>query len=305
MKETRKITIITASYNAATTIEQTISSIVHQDYSNLEYIIVDGGSIDGTVEIIKKYEPYGIKWISEPDQGLYDALNKGIRMSTGDFIEIIGADDALVKEDIISQIVCQLESDVDVLCGQVWCVDDRNKTQHISTNETVKNQGNYHGGMTPHAAMFVRRELLIRYPFDTNYRIAADYKFFLQCRCDPTVRIRHTEDIVAFFANVGVSSNIEECWKEDNYIHQELNLPFHAPYYTNLSPMKRIIKQALVCTHLFILARTIWNYINTRFFWQKHTCENKICRWCGRKEKDWKQYAERENNVVNNSNFGR
>lgn len=286
MRTRSKITIITASYNAATTIEQTISSIVHQDYSDLEYIIVDGGSIDGTVEIIKQYEPYGIKWISEPDQGLYDALNKGIQMSTGDFIEIIGADDALAKEDTISRIACQLKSDVDILCGRVWCVDEQNKTQYVGTNENVQNQENYHGGMTPHAAMFARRELLERYPFDTNYRIAADYKFFLQCYCDPTVRIQYSDEIVAFFANAGISSDLEACWKEYNCIHQELKLPFHTPDYTMLSPMMRIIKKGLICIHLYILARKIWNHINTRFRWQKHVCDNKICRWCGRMERN-------------------
>ena len=286
MKTYPKITIITASYNAARTIEQTITSVVHQDYPNLEYIIVDGGSTDGTVEIIKRYESYGVKWISEPDQGLYDALNKGAQMSSGDFVEIIGADDALTKEDIISQIACQMDSSVDILCGQVWCVDERNKTQHIGTNENIQNRETYHGGMPPHAAMFVRRELLLRCPFDTNYQIAADYKFFLQCYCDQRIRIQPTNKIVAFFANAGVSSDIEACWKEYNHIHQELKLPFRAPDYTLLSPMKRIIKRTLICVHLFIPARKIWNYIRSCVCWQKHVCDNKICRWCGRVERD-------------------
>ena len=75
MKQLPKITIITASYNAVTTIEQTIASVVYQDYPNLEYIIIDGGSTDGTIDILRKYEKNGLRWISEPDNGLYDALN--------------------------------------------------------------------------------------------------------------------------------------------------------------------------------------------------------------------------------------
>ena len=83
-----KITVITASYNAKNTIEQTISSVVNQDYPDIEYVIVDGGSIDGSVSIIEEYaSSYNIKWVSEPDQGLYDALNKGVQMATGDYIE--------------------------------------------------------------------------------------------------------------------------------------------------------------------------------------------------------------------------
>ena len=79
-----KITIVTATYNAEKTLEQSILSIVHQDYPNIEYIIVDGGSTDRTINILKQYEHYGIKWISEPDYGIYDGLNKGIQLATGD-----------------------------------------------------------------------------------------------------------------------------------------------------------------------------------------------------------------------------
>lgn len=197
MAEQPKITIITASYNAAATIEQTISSVVHQDYQNIEYIIVDGGSTDGTVEIIKKYESYGIKWISEPDEGLYDALNKGVRMASGDYIEIIGADDALNGPNIISRIVDVVAPDTDILCGQELLVEEAAKTQRVCTNIHARNRREYRGGMVPHAAMFVRRELLLRYTFDTHYRITADYKFFLQCYYDETIQIQYSDEKVA------------------------------------------------------------------------------------------------------------
>ena len=91
------ISIITVSYNAVKTIEQTISSVVNQSYSNIEYIIIDGGSTDGTVDIIKKYEDRIAYWVSEPDGGIYDAMNKGIKVATGDYIQIIGADDFLIN----------------------------------------------------------------------------------------------------------------------------------------------------------------------------------------------------------------
>ena len=102
-----KITIITVSYNAAATIEQTISSVVHQDYPNIEYIIIDGGSTDGTIDIIKRYESYGIRWISEPDHGIYDAMNKGIRYATGDYLYFLGADDWLCNNEVILSIRTQ------------------------------------------------------------------------------------------------------------------------------------------------------------------------------------------------------
>lgn len=280
-----KITIITASYNAVKTIEQTILSVVHQDYPNLEYIIVDGGSTDGTVDIIRKYESYGIKWISESDEGLYDALNKGVQIATGDYIEIIGADDALVSSDIISRVVRQLGPCIDVLCGQVWAVDEISKKQGIYTNLSMRDQEMYHGGMTPHIAMFTRKDLLLRYPFDTSYRIAADYKFFLQCYYDKQVQMQYIDEIVAFFSVSGMSSNDKACWLEDNRIYQELEIPFHAPDGTG-SLFKRKIKQGLIAMKIFMPIRSFWEGIKRNFLWKKHVCDNKICRWCGRVERD-------------------
>ena len=284
MEDLLKITIITASYNAVNTIEQTISSVIQQDYPNIEYIIVDGKSTDGTVEIIEKYEPYGIKWISELDDGLYDALNKGVRMASGDYIEIIGADDALTGTHIISRIVQSIDSCVDILCAQEWLVNDAAKTQRVYTNKYARDRKMYRGGMVPHAAMFVRRELLLRYPFDMHYRIAADYKFFLQCYYDKTVKIRYSDEMVVFFSASGISSDIKGCWKENNRIYRELGLPFQSPDDAYSSLIKRKIKRYLIAMGLFFPARALWTMINTRLRWQKHTCENKICRWCGRYE---------------------
>ena len=277
-----KITIITASYNAAATIEQTISSIVHQDYSDLEYIIVDGGSIDGTVEIIKQYEPYGIKWISEPDHGLYDALNKGVSLATGDYIGIIGADDSFTDENTISRLISGMESNTDILSGQEWLVDEVSRTQVPYTNINARNKETYHGGMVPHAAMLVRRDLFRRYPFDTSYRIAADYKFFLQCYYDENVRIQYSDEMVAFFSLSGVSSNIEACWAEENRIYQELKLPFHSPDYSHMMLPIRWLKQLLIAVRLFIPLRSIGKMIDSRLRWKKHECSNRICRWCDR-----------------------
>lgn len=286
MSKPVRITIITASYCAACTIEQTLTSVVGQDYPAIEYIVVDGGSTDGTVDIIKKYEVQGIRWISEPDQGLYDALNKGVRMATGEYIEILGADDALVDANVISRIVDQIESNTDILCAQEWCVDEESGTQFPYLNKTMRNKETYRGGMAPHAAMFVRRELLLRYPFDTSYRITADYKFFLQCYHDESVRIQYSDEMVAFFSISGMSSDSEACQKEDNRIYAELGLPFHSPNDVFVPPMKRRLKKGLEEIGAFSIAKSVWmpirRFIDTRIRWQKHQCTNEICRWCGR-----------------------
>ena len=96
-----KISIITVSYNAVATIEQTILSVINQTYENIEYIIIDGGSTDGTIDIIKKYKDKISYWVSEQDNGIYDAMNKGIDVATGDYIQFLNADDCLVNKEII------------------------------------------------------------------------------------------------------------------------------------------------------------------------------------------------------------
>lgn len=280
----KKISIITAAYNAEKTIEQTISSVVNQDYDNLEYIIVDGASTDGTVQIIEKYASYGIRWISEPDQGLYDALNKGVCMSTGDYIQIIGADDALTSPTVISTVAAQFDSSVDIFAGELWCVDESTTKQICFTNEKVRDRAHYRGGaMIPHAAMFVRRELLLRYPFDTSYRIVSDYKFFLQCYYNQDVHIKFGEEKIAFFSYSGISSNPQACWEEDNRLYQELGLPFQSPNYIHTSRIKYVMWKIITSMGLFRMGQMAWRYINIRIRWKKHVCVNKICRWCGRK----------------------
>jgi len=278
-----KISVVTAAYNAAKTIEQTISSVVNQDYPYIEYVIVDGSSTDGTVSIIEKYaSSYNIKWVSEPDRGLYDALNKGVQMATGDYIEIIGADDALVSADIISRVVGEMESNTDIFAGQVWYVDEDSKKQFPYTNISMRNRSTYRGGMSPHAAMFARRELLLQYPFDTSYRIAGDYKFFLQCYYDKKVQIQYSDIMVAFFATSGLSSDVESAWREEKRLYSELGLSLRSYNSADSSWIARMIKYTLVATHLFVPIRMVWRFFNIRLCWKDHTCENKLCRWCGR-----------------------
>ena len=286
MKQLPKITILTASYNAAATIEQTIVSVVYQDYPNLEYIIIDGGSTDGTIDILKKYEKDGLRWISEPERWLYDALNKGVGMASGEYIEVLGGDDALTDYHVISRVVQKMKPNIDIFAGGVWSVDEKSGTQYEFINYALLNGGEYFGDMPPHAAIFARIELLLKYPFDRRYKIAADAKFFLQCYFDKTVHIQYSDELIAYFANAGISSDENACAEEYNRIYHEMELPFHSPNDAYASSFKVAVKTCLKRIGLFSLCKAIWSPVariyRVRYKWQKHQCTNEICRWCRR-----------------------
>ena len=117
-----KISLITTSYNSEITISDTLSSVLLQSYSNIEYIIVDGGSSDETISIIKEYEPLfngRLKWISEKDDGIYDAMNKGIQMASGDIVGILNSDDLFFDSNVLGDIVQAFDSKIEAVCGNL------------------------------------------------------------------------------------------------------------------------------------------------------------------------------------------
>ena len=179
-----KISIITSVYNNASTIEDAIKSVLSQTYTNIEYIVVDGASKDGTTEIIKKYENQISKFVSEKDKGIYDGLNKGVDLATGDVIAFLHSDDIYENENVIADVVKLFEStNTDSIYGDLVYVD-KNDTNKIfrywkSGEYTFKKLCN--GWMPPHPTFFVKRKFYEKYgKFDLSYGIAADYDFMLR-----------------------------------------------------------------------------------------------------------------------------
>ena len=273
-----KISIITVVYNAVATIEQTILSVVKQDYSNIEYIIVDGGSTDGTLDIVKKYEEKIALWLSEPDYGIYDAMNKGLTYATGDYIYYLGADDCLLAPNSISQVVSFLQDnpEVDVLCASVMMVDTVYRIEKVYSSN-FSEADVLSGYNTPHQGMFVRREILQKYRFDTSYHIAADYKNFLKFYLDQNIVLKKTVLIVAYYANDGVSGNGTDAQRmEDVRALQENGLESNACMQRQrglLARIKNVIKRELKRTGLL-------KTILLRCGWKRHYCSWEFCRWC-------------------------
>ena len=179
-----KVSIITVSFNSAKTIADTIDSVLSQDFPEIEYIIVDGCSTDGTVDIIRQNENRISQWISEKDRGMYDAMNKGIAMATGDVIGILNSDDVYMNAHVISDLMRLMHSqNTEVVFADLILVDSSNQNKVLRYYDS----GRFHpnkfkfGWMPAHPTVFVKRELYQRVgKFSTTYQIAADYEMLIR-----------------------------------------------------------------------------------------------------------------------------
>ena len=175
-----KISIITVVWNNAATIKDAIDSVLTQTYENIEYIVVDGASTDGTVEIVQSYGEKISKFISEKDKGLYDAMNKGIGLSTGDIVGILNSDDFYIANDVIEKVVKEFEEKgVDSVYADLVFVKPENlsKTVRYYDSSHFSPDKFAYGWMPAHPTFFVKREIYEKYGvFKTDYKIAADYE---------------------------------------------------------------------------------------------------------------------------------
>lgn len=179
-----KLSIITVVYNGVDTIEDCIKSIINQSYGDKEYIIIDGGSTDGTLDVIGKYNDGISKIISGSDDGMYDALNKGIGLATGDIIGFLHSDDLYASNEILEKVVDVFENnDIESCYGDLLYVNkfNYNKTIRYWKSSPYKDGKFRSGWMPPHPTFFVKKEIYNKYGcFNTDFRIAADYELMLR-----------------------------------------------------------------------------------------------------------------------------
>lgn len=215
----RKVSIITPCLNSQNTIRDTIESVLHQTYKAIEYIIIDGGSADKTIEIIKEYIPLfqgRLTYISEEDKGIYDAMNKGIKMSSGSLIGIINSDDFYELDAVESAVKEMDKSPYQVLYGYCNFVRN-NRVYAISKNSHL----DLPQKMIPHPTCFVTREVFRDFGmFIRFYKISADYEFMLRLKKCGRVSFIQIPKVIANFRAGGASSSI----KTNNLMRLEDNL---------------------------------------------------------------------------------
>lgn len=198
-----KISIITVCFNAATVLEKTILSVINQTYPNMEYIIIDGGSTDGSVDIIQKYKNSITYWISEADKGIYDAMNKGIHKATGDWINFMNAGDCFTDCNVLSNIfISQIPDNIKFIYGDINFIKKEGQCQHIHAlaPKYIKNRM-----PCSHQALFIKN--MVNIDFNLKYHIASDYdvvhRFYIQYKENI---FKYIPIIVCNFDGSGISS---------------------------------------------------------------------------------------------------
>ena len=205
-----RVSIITACYNRAATIGEALQSVAAQTHDDIEHIVVDGGSTDGTLEVLERHRAALAKFIPGPDQGLYDALNKGVAAATGDIVGFLHADDLYARDDVIAAVVERMQSQsLDALYGDVAFV----RAHDVGAVVRVYSSRRFHpariawGWMPAHPALFLRRAVYRQHGgFKTDYRIAADFEFVARIFSTGTLRYAYLPQVLIKMRLGGVST---------------------------------------------------------------------------------------------------
>jgi len=207
-----KVSIITITYNSAATVEDTLKSVVDQDYPYIEYLIIDGKSKDNTLQIVDKYKDKITKVVSEKDKGLYDALNKGIALASGDIVGMLHSDDLYATNKVISDIVKKFESNPEAegVYADLVFVDrnDINKITRTWESGDYEEGDFLNGWMPPHPTFFVRKECYERFGgFNTTLRLSADYELMLRMIHKNKIKLAYLPKVVVKM-RMGGASNV-------------------------------------------------------------------------------------------------
>ncbi len=214
------VSIITITYNASRWLERTILSILSQSYSNIEYIIIDGGSTDGTVDIIKQYASGISYWVSEPDKGIYDAMNKGLQKATGDYVWFINAGDSLYTSDTVQRVVSLVQKKKvlpDIIYGETSIIDEDGNSQgrrRLKAPDKLSWKSFRMGMLVCHQSFITKCTIVPLY--DLTYRYSSDFDWCIRCM-KQAKSIYNTRMVLSNFLEGGVSTTQRKASLKERY----------------------------------------------------------------------------------------
>lgn len=216
------ITVVTVVYNGKSTIRETIESVLAQTYAKVDYIVVDGGSTDGTLDIVKEYAPRIAKWVSEKDGGIYNAMNKGVALASGSYVSFMNGGDTFASPDVLEKVAAVIKmQNPDIIYGDVLIADGEGRAPWLKVaQENVKVM---HHIPFCHQSTLAKTQLLRQHPFDERYKMSADFKFFKQCFLEKCSFVKANFPI-AVFGTSGVSNTQRTSGlRENNAVVRELD----------------------------------------------------------------------------------
>jgi glycosyltransferase involved in cell wall biosynthesis len=205
--------IITINYNNQVGLQRTIESVVRQTYNDYEYIVIDGGSTDGSFELIREYADKIDYWVSEKDRGIYHAMNKGVAQAHGDYCIFMNSGDAFYDENVLNDL-SNFNSNDDIIVGKVT-IDVQN---HIISPPPISGELTFYhlySGSIAHQGSFIRTDLLKKHPYDENLKISSDWKFFVQALILENCSIRYVDVFVARYDIDGYSSTHQKQMRQE------------------------------------------------------------------------------------------
>lgn len=253
------MSIITVSLNSVKDIAHTIKSVLNQTYENIEFIIIDGGSTDGTIDVIRSYNDRLAYWLSEPDRGIYHAMNKGIMQASGDWINFMNAGDIFYQPYTVESVLQSGHEKADIFYGNNEIVYSGNFSV---IRKAMDIEDIWKGMIVNHQSLFVRSDLLRKHPFDLSFKIGADYEFIYSVYMDKCnfIKIDSVISCTAHggFSDMNVIANIKEQWIIAGRYSTSYKVHLHYVWLILFALLKNILKKLLPAKVQKIFIR--WKY---------------------------------------------
>lgn len=278
-----KLSVITINLNDAPGLQKTIESVVSQTFDDYEYIIIDGGSSDGSVDVIKEFAHKITYWVSEPDKGIYNAMNKGILQASGEYLLFLNSGDWLVDKDVLSKVFAK-GSEADILYGDIVFWEDFDKTKPFSFKNIAIDLNYLYKNSLAHPASFIKRSLFGLEQYDESYKLVSDWKFFLQKIVFENASLHYLDLCVSNFNTHGLTSDkkMQELLNEEmsdvlHRLFQPLILSNIEGYYT--LKKKPLVKKVLELNNHRFFSSVVFRLIAILCWVQKTQCRFMTKSW--------------------------
>jgi len=243
------ISVITVTYNAVNFIEETIKSVINQTYKNIEFIVIDGGSTDGTIDIIKKYENQINYWISEPDKGIYDAMNKGINNAHGEWLNFLNAGDSFVDSEVLEKIFMSNNNDATLIYGDIITIEENNGEKKPYYSILLENDKSIRKGMKVcHQSIFYHKSIIELY--DTDLRLKSEWKHLIQITRKTSFRPKKFDLPIVYYRKGGIGAKqlkLNQKEYREVFLEEYGRVEYikYIPFFIYMSA-RRIIKRLLI-----------------------------------------------------------